>query len=389
MSGPGLLAALSPLSAVFRDAPGRRGRPLHIAVLADSLLRYAAAQAIGLSEAGAKVTLYLVDHLREFGDDAGDRERLLADVAAHNIAVVKLERRRLVRTWRQTRALLRDLRDREVTGLLAQAHFDPRYALAGLRLPTALVLHDPRPHSGDSDSPQWPAPLVARFAELTASCLMIHSERLAAQVRPLLRHKPIVVVPHGATISPVPIRRPRAPVLLVAGRLFAYKGVDSAIAALPAIRCRVPDAQLIVAGRAPAHAEARWQELDGVAVEHGYISESRFGELLEQSSVVVLPYNDATQSGVGLQAVGRGIPCVVSAQGALPDLLGPLGDGLVWSTTDRRDLADAVVAALHKDDRFRSAVHQRAACEFAWSVVGARLISELAPFGFGVPAHGA
>jgi glycosyltransferase involved in cell wall biosynthesis len=371
------------LLSAFRDHPGRRG-PMHIAILADPLLRYSAGQAVGLVEVGAKVTLYYVDRLREFGDTTSERARILDEVNSHGVDVVRLDRRRLARTVGQTRALLRDLRARKVTGLIAQAHFDPRYAFASLRLPTVLVLHDPRPHSGDSDTPRWPMPLVARFAEATASCLMIHSDRLAPQIRQFLRQVPTIVVPHGATMAPAPVRRPRSPVALVAGRLFAYKGVDWALDAFPAVRRRVPDARLIVAGRGPVADEARRRGLEGVAIEDGYVSDARMEQLLEQASVLLLPYRDATQSGMGLLAVGRGIPCVVTPQGALPDLLGRLGDDLLWPTSDLGDLADAVVAALEKDDAFRTAIYDRAAKLFTWSVVGETLLSQLVPFEFGM-----
>jgi glycosyltransferase involved in cell wall biosynthesis len=377
------------LSNIFRNHPGQSGLPLHIAVLADPLVRYSAAQAIGLKQAGAHVTLYYVDRLIEFDGNERERARVLDNVTAHDIDTVKLEPRRLTRTFTQTRVLLRDLQDRKVTGLIAQAHFDPRYALVALRLPTLLVLHDPRPHFGDSDAPPWPAPVVARFAERTASCLMIHSERLLPQVRPSLRGVPTIVVPHGATVAPVPVKSPRSPVILVAGRLFAYKGVDSALDAFPTVQRKVPEAKLIVAGRGPMAAEARQRGLDGIIVEDGYVTEARLETLLEESSVVLLPYRDATQSGMGLLAAGRGIPCVVSEQGALPDILGPLGENLVWSTTDIADLAAAIVAALNGDDSFRAAIHERAATFFAWDVVGAKIISELASYGFGVVSKSA
>jgi glycosyltransferase involved in cell wall biosynthesis len=382
------------LANAIRDRPGRRGLQLHLAVLADPLLRYAAGQAIGLSQAGAVVTLYHVDRLSEFGDSASERESLLDEVRALGIDVVRLAPRRLVRTVSQTRALLKDLRDRKVTGLIVQTHFDPRYALASLRLPTLLVLHDPRPHSGDSDAPRWPVSLIARFSEVTASCLMIHSKRLGPQMRRFLRGVPTIVIPHGAKIASSPLSRPRSPAVLVAGRLHRYKGVDSALAAFPAVKRRIPDAKLIIAGRGPLASVARGCNLSGVLVEEGYVSEGRLEQLFEQASVVLLPYRDATQSGVGLLAVGRGIPCVVSAQGALPDLLGPLGGGLTWSSTDPADLTDAIVAALCRDDSFRVAIHKRAAEMFAWRVVAADLIAELAPFGFGRvaapvrPGHG-
>jgi len=72
----------------------------------------------------------------------------------------------------------------------------------------------------------------------------------------------------------------------------------------------------------------------------------------------------------------------------LPDLLGPvLGDDLLWSTPDLGDLTAAVVAALEKDDPFRTEIYDRAAKLFAWGVVGAKLLSELARFEFGARAQ--
>jgi glycosyltransferase involved in cell wall biosynthesis len=377
----------SPLRPVFdrlRRDEKREASSLHLAVLAGPLLRYSAAQAIGIKQAGARATLLYVDNLQQFDGNEGDRDRFLADVEAHGVEVVRLEPRRLVRTAKQTRALLRELRARDVTGLIAQQHFEPRYSLVGLWFPTLLVLHDPRPHSGDMTAPRWPAPLVARLSEGTASCLMLHSERLVPQLRPALRKVPRIIVPHGATIAPAAIARPDSPMVLLAGRLLAYKGVDAALDAFPLVRSAVPDATLLVAGRGPMAAEARNRGLEGVRVQEGYVPESRLEELLEEASVVLLPYRDATQSGVGLLAAGRGIPCVVSSQGGLPDILGSLGSDLVWTTDDPVDLASAIVAALGKDDDYRTAVHRRAAELFAWDVLGARLISHLARLGFGL-----
>jgi glycosyltransferase involved in cell wall biosynthesis len=372
------------LTTRIRREPGRNGASLRIAVLADPLLRYSAAQAIGLKQAGAEVTLYYVDNLHQFDGSAQDRALFLAQVEERGIEVVRLSPRRLARTLGQTRELLRDLRSRGITGIVVQQHFDPRYTLACLRLPTLLVLHDPRPHSGDLTAPPWPAPVVARFAEGTASCLMLHSERLVPQIQPSLRALPRIVIPHGSWVAPEPTAKPTSPVVLVTGRLLAYKGVDSALDVFPEVRHAIPDARLVVAGRGPMAAEARLRELPGVTVEDGYVPESRLDELLDAASVVLLPYRDATQSGVGLLAVGRGIPCVVTEQGALPDIMGPLGKDLVWASSDLSDLARAIVAALEKDDEFRGAAHRYAAEHFAWNVVGSHLIDEISARGFGV-----
>ena len=81
---------------------------------------------------------------------------------------------------------------------------------------------------------------------------------------------------------------------------------------------RRPEVKLVVAGSGPA---ARLVPADPrISLRATYISEDEVGTLLSAASLVVLPYTQASQSGVGLLAIGHGVPVVVSDLGALPDL---------------------------------------------------------------------
>lgn len=98
---------------------------------------------------------------------------------------------------------------------------------------------------------------------------------------------------------------------------------------------------------------------------------------LRRPRLVLLPYRDATQSGVGLQAVARGVPCVVSCAGALPELVQDSQPSLVVPPDDPRRLAEAIVANIDHDEVLRSAIYDHAAVHFAWPVVAQQLRSEL------------
>jgi glycosyltransferase involved in cell wall biosynthesis len=354
--------------------------PANIAVLCDWFLRYGSAQAIGLKHTGLNVTLYYIDRIDEFGDSNNARALLLDRAQAAGVELVPLPRRRIHSLHKHALWLHRDLRRRKIAAAVVHQHIDPRYATLGLALPVALIVHDPQTHSGDSLS-TFPAPvrLISRIAELTAFCLIIHSDQLREQIRPLLRRLPIGVAPHGTDMAPAPTSPPRERRLLIFGRLFAYKGVDTALAAFRSLPEDMADVKLVVAGNGPLAGLARG--LPNVEVREEYVRDADVTAMLDEANLVLLPYKDATQSGVGLQAVARGVPCVVSSAGALPELVPDSLPGLVVPPDDPARLAEAIMVHIDHDDGLRRAVYDHAAADFTWPAVAWRLRSELQRLG--------
>jgi len=354
--------------------------PNNVAVICDSFLRYGSSQAIGLQHTGWNVTLYYVDRKTEFATSSGDRAFLLDRARSAGVDVVRISPRHVRSLLRDLVRLHRDLRRRRIAIGVIQSHADPRYATLGLTLPTALILHDPATHSGDSVSAlPLTMRLVARFAECTSACLIIHSSLLLDQIRPLLRRVPIGVVPHGAEMALAPAAVPRDRRLLIFGRLFAYKGVDTALEALDLLPEKLSDVRLIIAGRGPLAELGR--DHPGVELRDEYISERDVDDLLDDVRLVLLPYKDATQSGVGLLAVARGVPCVVSAAGGLPELVQDSEPSLVTPPGDAKLLADTIVAHIDHDERLRSAIYHHAAKNYSWPVVAQKLCAELCRLG--------
>jgi glycosyltransferase involved in cell wall biosynthesis len=357
--------------------------PANIAVMCDAFLRYGSLQAIGLRHTGLNVTLYYIDRVDEFGGDEEERARFLDRAQAAGVELAPLPRRSIRSLLKHTLWLHRDMRSRKIATAVVHSHLDPRYATLGLALPVALFVHDPQIHSGDklSTSP-LPVRLVSRIPELTSSCLIVHSGRLLDQIRPLLRRLPLGVVAHGADVSPVPAPVPYERRLLIFGRLFAYKGVDTALEALHLLPEDMSDVKLIVAGRGPLAALARGRR--NVEVREEYIAESDVDVLLGDVRLVLLPYKDATQSGVGLQAVARGVPCVVSCAGGLPELVPDSLSSLVVPPDDPKRLAEAIVAHIDHDEDLRRTIYNHAATHFAWPVVARKLCAELRRLGLDV-----
>jgi glycosyltransferase involved in cell wall biosynthesis len=315
--------------------------------------------------------------LGEFDGHVEERERLLENVRRAGIEVVELPPRSIRHMVKHVRDLHRDLVRRDIGVVIVQQHIDPRYVSLGFRFQTALVLHDPQTHSGDYAS-TYPLPVraLARVAEVTASARILHSARLIPQLRPLLRALPTGIVPHGVDVSSEAAQISDPPRIALVGRLMPYKGINVALDAFREVARARPDCVLVLAGRGRMGDAIRTSAPDGVELHDRYIPEQEMHELLEGARVVILPYLDATQSGVGLQAISRGIPCIVSDAGALPDLVPPTRPWVV-PVRDVASLSAAILSLLEQDASMRDEVLAWADKQFAWHVVARRLLQEL------------
>ncbi len=109
--------------------------------------------------------------------------------------------------------------------------------------------------------------------------------------------------------------------LLCFGRLLPYKGLDLLADALTALGPE-PGFDVKICGGGPVSAElSRLRALPGVQVDHRWIGEAELPDLLEWSDAVILPYREASQSGVAAAAIGQGRVVVVTKVGGLPEQL--------------------------------------------------------------------
>jgi glycosyltransferase involved in cell wall biosynthesis len=103
----------------------------------------------------------------------------------------------------------------------------------------------------------------------------------------------------------------------------------------------VPTARLVIAGEGdlPAHralADPR------VVVRREHVPEPDVPGLFADATALVLPYRQASQSGVGSLAKSYGRASIVTRLGGLPELVSD-GSGIVVEPEDPAALADAAV----------------------------------------------
>jgi glycosyltransferase involved in cell wall biosynthesis len=217
--------------------------------------------------------------------------------------------------------------------------------------PFAYTVHDPLPHSGDDKASAarvaWPRTRLRR----TASAILVHGKAIVPTMKraePALQGQ-VHVVMHGLLGDDGKHNAPReADLLLFFGRIEAYKGLDVLLATLEILQQRSVPCRLLIAGRGPdlaRHAEAI-ARLPHVEVRDGFIPAQEVGPMLARAACVVLPYHDATQSGVAAHAFGAGTPVIASQVGALPDVVSHGHNGLLVPPGDAAALADSIATFL-------------------------------------------
>jgi glycosyltransferase involved in cell wall biosynthesis len=134
-----------------------------------------------------------------------------------------------------------------------------------------------------------------------------------------------------------------------------------------------PDARLVIAGRGREAALIPRND-PRIEAHIGYVPEEALNALIDDASIVVLPYLEASGSGVGTQAIARGVPVIVTATGALPALT--RDPSYVVAPGDSRCLAKAILSHLDAGIDERRRVLEYADSSHSWRIVAERALAQ-------------
>jgi len=328
-------------------------KDMKVAFVAFHLGEYCARLASGVAQDDhTKVLLFLPN------DEAKPYMQLLSN----SIGLQLFDRPRLREPIKQVRMvtrLVRQIKDFNPDVIhLQQGHL--WFNLLGLPLldsfPLVLTVHDSITHVGDEASrktPQW----VYDRACLRARERIVH----ARQVKELLIERlgisssTIHVIPHvfigDDTASVGEERLDREPIILFFGRIWEYKGLEYLIRAAPLIATRIPQVKIVIAGVGDDFDRYRRMMVnpDQFIVHNEYVSDEKRAELFRQAKVVVLPYIEASQSGVIPIAYRFGKPVVATTVGGLPDMVDHGRTGYLVPPRNANALAEAIVSLMQNE----------------------------------------
>jgi glycosyltransferase involved in cell wall biosynthesis len=219
------------------------------------------------------------------------------------------------------------------------------------KYPLVISIHDPRQHIGDESSQRTPQALMD-FAYRQAHRVIAHNEQMKEMIVKELgiAKTKIDVMPLIARGDPNAVQEIEngENLILFFGRIWAYKGLAHLIEAEPLITARVPDAKIVIAGQGEDLEPYRRMMVNPAhfVIYNDWISNEQRSDLFSRASVVVLPYIEATQSGVIPVAYTHAKPVIATSVGGLPTQVEDGHTGFLVPPGDVEALAERVVQLL-------------------------------------------
>jgi len=265
--------------------------------------------------------------------------------------------------------------DIAICAMPAAMDFAMAAALKLAGIPYAIVVHEAEPHPGDRFPSQIMLQrLLARGAVATFALSSFVAERLREQdgagTRLLLRTS---LPPFYQDTTAAPTSRDGTLRLLSFGRLLSYKGLDLLTESLVLLGSR-QDLAVRIVGLGPESAELdRLRALPGVTVENGWVPERDVGSVLGWADALILPYREASQSGVAAAAIAANRWIISTRVGGLPEQLANYPRAIMCDPT-ATDLARAIRTLLERGDLPAPLIDEPAS---SWATVAADMLDDL------------
>ena len=354
---------------------------LRIVLLIDWFLYYTVELANSLCE-HHEVLLITRDHNFEISSDKNEMslDVFLDESLNKKVTRVKLKykRRDFIKSIVEVLKVVRCIREFKADVLHIQETPDWRIHLVaylfGLNK-TVLTIHDVTMHP--EEEYKGVQGILWNNLRKKAAQLIVHGEYL--KFRFFKRYdcqEKLNVIPHGVLSiykkwDDGDVREEENTVLFF-GRLSKYKGFDTLIAAEQLITKQIADLKIIIAGKGPESKYIR-QKVSGkksFELHLDFIPNNEVYKYFRRASIVVLPYSEASQSGVIPIAYLFGKPVVVTNVGSLPEVVDDGKTGIVIPPGDPKALAQAVINIM-KSNKLKSYMgemaHKKANSDLSWS----------------------
>jgi len=233
-------------------------------------------------------------------------------------------------------------------------------------VPLVGTLHDPIPHTGHRvviggiDLRQRARISFSRFLTVC----FVHGPQCKQQaISAGYPERKIETVPHGLythfKTSDGDDQDPEYDLLLF-GNIRPNKGYDRVPEIIDIVRGEYPDLSVLVAG-SPSNDVTTKEEVEQtvtalrrhkhVTLRAEYIPNEEVSRLFRNTKLVVLPYYDATASGVLMSAYTFGKPVVVTDTGEIGRIVREDGTGLVAEANSNEEIATKIIELLNDPDK--------------------------------------
>lgn len=251
------------------------------------------------------------------------------------------------------------------------------------RIPKVLTVHDPHPHLGEHNL------IIQFFAKWERKqadrIVVLHNEAVNELEEQGFSKTIIDVIPHGlfSYYKDHSLNHPNRSQseginILFFGRILEYKGLDILLSAFPLIKARIPTARLIIAGEGNLKPYKHLiSKLSDIEVYNRWIEDHEVADFFTKADLLVVPYLDASQSGVIPIAYSMGVPVVASKVGGLVEQVIDRRSGLLANPGDPVDLSNKCIEILINPDLYSQlviGVRLLADTLMNWDIIADKLI---------------
>ncbi len=240
-----------------------------------------------------------------------------------------------------------------------------------------LTVHDPSPHMGNDTLVRRRNQWANTRLRLRADAILVHGQHCVDDMNTIMPEVSNRVHSIGLGVMgdfSHDTASGENGYFLFFGRIEAYKGLGVLIEAAQILKKRQLDFKLKIAGNGPDLDQYRSliARLNFIEVEDRYIPQQDISTLFGNARAVIMPYLEATQSGVAALAISAKKPLIASAVGAIPDVIHHEQNGLLVPPNDPVALADAIERLIKDSDlcrRLREGAVTTAHTVLNWDII--------------------
>lgn len=262
------------------------------------------------------------------------------------------------------------------------------FATQGLNIPRVLTLHDVIKHPTRSKFRFVPQS-VLDIQVKQADSVIVHGEKLKQfadqRFTVIGERSKFFSVEHGivSRYGFTPPQREKSEeeekIILLFGAIDTRKGVEFLVQAEPLLRKVYPNFKIIIAGGCsdPKYYGSLISDDQKIDFRPSHQNNDEVKKLFIDSDVIVLPYVEASQSGVLQLAFSFARPAIVSNVGGLPDVIQDNRNGLVIEPGSAQQLADAIYQLLSNDvlrKKIIENVEYDRSTRFCWNTIANKTI---------------
>jgi len=220
-------------------------------------------------------------------------------------------------------------------------------------LPIVITIHDPLPHLGEESF--LSAILDKVILKLSNATYILHSNYSLALFDNINSNKSKrFMIPFGNHEWLNEFKKEQIQeednLILFIGRISKYKGIDILLKSFKQVKHEIPEAHLIIAGSGNYWFDyTEYINGDSVEIINRYIPNEEIVRLLLQAHLVVLPYAEATQSGVVSTVFTFCKPIVATRTGGIPEVVRDGETGLLVEPDNIKALTNAIIKIMQSE----------------------------------------